>query len=115
VRVLGYFTNFVLLAAFLGFGVGIIAARRWPAARFPSFLAPVALMAFVLLTALGNLLNVVPSSAEVLFLEYQEHRQSMPLYPFLALAFARSRHASSRSATSWGAPSRAIGRCGATA
>lgn len=25
VRVLGYFTNFVLLAAFLGFGVGIIA------------------------------------------------------------------------------------------
>jgi len=88
VRVLGYFTNFVLLAAFLGFGVGIIAARRWPAARFPSFLAPVALMAFVLLTALGNLLNVVPSSAEVLFLEYQEHRQSMPLYPFLALAFA---------------------------
>jgi hypothetical protein len=88
VRVLGYFTNFVLLAAFLGFGVGIIAARRWPGARFLSFLAPVALMAFVLLTALGNLLNVVPSSSEVLFLEYQEHRQSMPLYPFLALAFA---------------------------
>jgi len=88
VRVLGYFTNFVLLAAFLGFGVGIIAARRWPGARFPSFLAPVALMAFVLLTALGNLLNVVPSSAEVLFLEYQEHRQSIPLYPFLAISFA---------------------------
>jgi SAM-dependent methyltransferase len=45
-------------------------------------------MAFVLLTALGNLLNVLPSSAEVLFLEYQQHRQSMPLYPFLALSFA---------------------------
>jgi SAM-dependent methyltransferase len=88
VRVLGYFTNFVLFAAFLGFGVGIIAVRRWRGALFPSFLAPVALMAFVLLTALGNLLNVLPSSAEVLFLEYQEHRQSMPLYPFLALSFA---------------------------
>jgi hypothetical protein len=88
VRVLGYFTNFVLFAAFLGFGVGIIAVRRWPGALFPSFLAPVALMAFVLLTALGNLLNVLPSTGEVLFLEYQEQRQSMPLYPFLALSFA---------------------------
>ena len=30
VRVLGYFTNFVLLAAFVGLGVGMLASRRWP-------------------------------------------------------------------------------------
>ena len=28
--VLGYFTNFVLMAAFLGFGLGILASSRWP-------------------------------------------------------------------------------------
>jgi Methyltransferase domain len=88
VRVLGYFTNFVLLAAFLGFGLGMIAARRWPAARFPSYFAPAGLMCVVLLAALGNLLNVLPSSAEFLFLEYQEQRRSVPLYPFLAVTFA---------------------------
>lgn len=88
VRVLGYFTNFVLLAAFLGFSVGMIAARRWPAARTPSYLAPAALMVFVLLAAGGSLLNVLPSSAEFLFLGYQEARHSVPLYPFLAASFA---------------------------
>jgi spermine/spermidine synthase len=88
VRVLGYFTNLVLLAAFLGFGLGMIAARRWPGARAPSYLAPVALMAFVVLTAIGNVFNVLPSSAEFLFLQYQERRQSVPLYPFLAISFA---------------------------
>lgn len=88
VRVLGYFTNFVLLAAFLGFGVGMIAARRWTAARLPSYLAPAALMCVVLLAALGNVLNVLPSSSEFLFLEYQEQRRSVPLYAFLAVTFA---------------------------
>lgn len=88
VRVLGYFTNLVLLAAFLGFGLGMIVARRWPGARFPSYLAPVALMAFVLLTAIGNLFNVLPSSAEFLFLQYEERKRSVPLYPFLAISFA---------------------------
>jgi MFS family permease len=87
IRVLGYFTNFVLLAAFLGFGLGMIAAQRWPDARVPSYLAPAALMAFVVLAALGSLLNVLPSSAEVLFLEYQEERHSIPLYPFLTVSF----------------------------
>src|SRR4029077_13995359 len=43
IRVLGYFTNFVLLAAFLGLGIGMIAAQRWPTARVPSYLAPGAL------------------------------------------------------------------------
>jgi hypothetical protein len=86
--VLGYFTNFVLLAAFLGFGVGMIAVRRWPGVRSLSYLAPAALACFVLLAALGNLLNVLPSSAEFLFLEYQDARRSVPLFPFLAASFA---------------------------
>lgn len=88
IRVLGYFTNFVLLAAFLGLGVGMMAARRWPAARTPSFLAPVALMALLLLAALGDLLNVMPAAEEFLFLEYQENGRAIPLFPFLAAAFA---------------------------
>ena len=88
IRVLGYFTNFVLLAAFLGLGVGIMAARRWPAARMLSFLAPVALLAVLLLAAVGDLLNVIPSPEEVLFLEYQKNKATIPLFPFLAAAFA---------------------------
>ena len=35
VRYLSYFTNFILLASFLGMGLGILAARR-PSFRFPS-------------------------------------------------------------------------------
>jgi hypothetical protein len=87
IRVLGYFTNIVLLAAFLGLGLGMLAARRWPQAAAVSYLAPAALTAVVVLTALGNVLNVVPSSAEFLFLQYQQDRHTVPLYPFLALSF----------------------------
>src|SRR5215218_8000640 len=36
VRYLSYFTNFILLASFLGIGLGILAARR-SSFRFPSF------------------------------------------------------------------------------
>ena len=36
VRYLSYFTNFILLASFLGIGLGILSARR-PLFRFPSF------------------------------------------------------------------------------
>ena len=36
VRYLSYFTNFILLASFLGIGLGILAARR-STFRFPSF------------------------------------------------------------------------------
>src|SRR6476660_6657095 len=36
VRYLSYFTNFILLASFLGIGLGILAARR-TTFRFPSF------------------------------------------------------------------------------
>ena len=87
VRVLGYFTNFVLLAAFLGFGVGMLAARRWPSAAWLSAVAPLALLAVVGLTELGTRLQVLPSSEQFLFLEYRERGTPIPLYPFLAGSF----------------------------
>src|SRR5438874_11844870 len=46
VRYLSYFTNFILLASFLGIGLGMLAARRqrfW----FPPFPLLVALLVFV--------------------------------------------------------------------
>lgn len=88
VRVLGYFTNFVLLAAFLGFGLGIMVRRRWPASRVPARLAPLALLAIVGLTELGTTLQVLPSPEHFLFIEHRTEGHQLGLYPFLALAFS---------------------------
>ena len=87
IRVLGYFTNFVLLAAFLGFGLGMLAWRRWPRARALSYLAPLTFLAVVALVQLGAVLQVLPSPEEFLFLEYKTRATRIPLYPFLALSF----------------------------
>ncbi len=87
VRVLGYFTNFVLLAAFLGFGVGMLATRRWPGARWIGAAAPVALLVVVGLVEVGTTLQVLPSPEQFLFIEYQTVGTRIPLYPFLALSF----------------------------
>ena len=63
VRYLSYFTNFILLASFLGMGLGILAARR-PTFRFPSF--PVLLLALAAVVALNRFeLNI--SSTDVLY------------------------------------------------
>jgi hypothetical protein len=63
VRYLSYFTNFILLASFLGIGLGILAARR-PTFRFPSF--PLLLLALAAVVALNRFeLNI--SSTEVLY------------------------------------------------
>ena len=63
VRYLSYFTNFILLASFLGMGLGILAARR-PAFRFPSF--PVLLLALVSVVAVNRFeLNI--ASTDVLY------------------------------------------------
>lgn len=88
IRVLGYFTNFVLFAAFLGFGLGILVARRWPQARFIERAAPLAFLVVVVLAGAGRALRVVPSSEEFLFLEYQTPGSDVALYVFLAVAYA---------------------------
>ncbi len=87
IRVLGYFTNFVLLAAFLGFGLGILAQRRWPERLRLGTWAPFALLAVVGLAELGTMLRVLPSPEDFLFLEYRDHGFKIPMYPFLAGSF----------------------------
>lgn len=63
VRYLSYFTNFILLASFLGIGLGLLSARR-PAFRFPSF--PLLLCALVSVVALNRFeLNI--ASTDVLY------------------------------------------------
>ncbi len=63
VRYLSYFTNFILLASFLGMGLGLLAARR-PTFRFPSF--PVLLLALVVVVAVNRFeLNI--ASTDVLY------------------------------------------------
>jgi SAM-dependent methyltransferase len=88
VRVLGYFTNLVLLAAFLGLGLGMLAARRFRSAGArPSWLAPLSLLALVGLAELGHRLRVMAGRGEFLFLEYQSAAPKVPLYPFLATSY----------------------------
>src|SRR3954454_22872697 len=63
VRYLSYFTNFILLASFLGMGLGILAARR-TTFRFPPF--PLLVLALVVVVALNRFeLNI--SSTDVLY------------------------------------------------
>src|SRR5438270_682319 len=63
VRYLSYFTNFILLASFLGMGLGILAARR-PTFRFAPF--PLLVLALVVVVALNRFeLNI--SSTDVLY------------------------------------------------
>lgn len=88
VRVLGYFTNFVLLAAFLGFGLGIMVRRRWPTSLWPAYSAPLALLAIVGLTEIGTELHVLPSPEHFLFIEHHTAGHTLPIYPFLALSFS---------------------------
>src|ERR1700755_2319933 len=51
VRYLSYFTNFILLASFLGMGLGILAARR-ATFRFPPF--PILALGLVAVVALNR-------------------------------------------------------------
>jgi SAM-dependent methyltransferase len=88
VRVLGYFTNLVLLAAFLGLGLGMLAVRRFPSAGArPSWCAPASLLALVALAEAGHRLRVMAGGGEFLFLEYQSKAPRVPLYPFLAASY----------------------------
>ena len=91
VRYLSYFTNFILLASFLGMGLGILAARR-ATFRFPPFPLMVLLLAAVV--ALNRFeLNI--SSTDVLYFGSGTHgvarAESFILLPliftFVAAAF----------------------------
>jgi hypothetical protein len=62
IRYIGYFSNFILLASFLGIGLGILISRRsWPLPPFPVLLA-------VLVAAVAlNRIEVRLESTEVLY------------------------------------------------
>src|SRR5688572_21683945 len=83
IRVLGYFTTYVLLAAFLGIGLGMLAAGRWP--RVSMIAWPAAMMVFtaVGLANFGSILHVRGTQQDFLFLEYQTKGIQVPLFPFL--------------------------------
>src|SRR6266540_6232808 len=62
IRYIGYFSNFILLASFLGIGLGILLSRRsWWIPPFPAMLA-----VLVLVVAL-NRIEVRLSSTQVLY------------------------------------------------
>ncbi len=91
VRYLSYFTNFILLASFLGMGLGILAARR-ASFRFPSF--PVMLLALTAVVAVNRFeLNI--ASTDVLYFGSGTHGYAraesfilLPLiFTFVAAAF----------------------------
>src|SRR5947199_7920118 len=69
VRVLAYFTNFVLIACFFGMGLGMILSRskrdlgRW---------APAGIAVVVLLAIVCRQLWVLPQVDDALFLEYEK-------------------------------------------
>lgn len=85
VRVLGYFTNFVLIACFFGMGLGMILARRpvdltrW---------AAVAIVPAVLLAVLFKGIWVLPHIEDHLFLEYEgSDGTRVALYPVLVIFY----------------------------
>lgn len=91
VRYLSYFTNFILLASFLGMGLGILAARR-ATLRFPPF--PLIVLLLTAVVALNRFeLNI--SSTDVLYFGSGTHgvarAESFVLLPlifiFVAAAF----------------------------
>jgi SAM-dependent methyltransferase len=87
IRVLGYFTNFVLFAAFLGLGTGMMLGGRSERARALAAYAPLFLVVVVGAAAAGRELHVVPSGEEFLFLEYQRAGFEVALFAFLAVTF----------------------------
>lgn len=79
---LGYFTNFVLLASFLGIGMGFLLARR----RFDLFsLAPFCLGVYMLVARSIPVSANVPSSASLIFFQSAQAQNSVP--PQLVLPF----------------------------
>jgi Spermine/spermidine synthase domain len=81
---LGYFTNFVLLASFLGIGMGFLLARR----RFDLLsLAPVCLGVYMLVARSIPVSANVPSSASLIFFQSAQAQNSVPPQVVLPFVF----------------------------
>lgn len=85
----GYFTNFILLSAFLGIGLGCLLARRLPrlVELFPAFL----LAALAVVGALQTKIVDLPATANAVFWAESGgsdiHRSPVPTYLFVPLVF----------------------------
>ena len=84
VRVIAYFTNFVLIACFLGIGFGMIIARRAPDTVK---LISAAVLAPVLLAVLCSNIEVVSVGNTALLLVYEQELPQVSLYLLLTLFF----------------------------
>jgi len=85
IRYLGYFTNFVLLASFLGIGLGILQARR----RLDlQSLFPVALAVLIAIVATFKLQLNVDSTQEVFFKDMAIRAQGVESFFLVPLVFA---------------------------
>ncbi len=84
IRYLGYFTNFVLLASFLGIGLGILQARR--RADLQS-LFPAALAVLVAIVATFKLQLNVDSGQEVFFKDMSVKAQGVESFFLVPLVF----------------------------
>jgi tRNA1(Val) A37 N6-methylase TrmN6 len=83
---LGYFANFVLLACFLGIGVGFLSARRdWNLFRF----APLSLFGLMTFVLLAQTELTLPDHSERVFFGFERLTDSLlPPWLTLALLFA---------------------------
>ena len=91
VRYIGYFSNFILLACFLGIGIGILLSRRsWRLLPFP-----VMLLVLVVAVAL-NRIEVRLESTQVLYygagegIAKSEHYLVLPFVILLVVFFGRN-------------------------
>ncbi|MGZ3588722.1 MAG: spermidine synthase [Candidatus Limnocylindrales bacterium] len=84
VRYIGFFSNFLLMASFLGIGLGILLGRR--GGRLP--ISPFALLLFaVVMLVYGVQLNVQVHSADELFFGLAESKSADVNYLVLPLVF----------------------------
>jgi len=107
VRYLGYFTNFVLLASFLGIGLGILQARRGLALQ--TFF-PVALAILVAIVATFKLQLNASSTQEVFFKDGAIKAQGTEAFFLVPLVFILWGRSSPCWGRTWGACSRRCAR-----
>lgn len=85
----GYFTNFILLSAFLGIGLGCILARRLP--RLVELFPILLLAALAVVAALQTRLVDLPTTSNAVFWAEAGgsdiHRSPVPTYLFVPLVF----------------------------
>ena len=84
VRIIGYYTNFVLIASFLGFGAGCLLARY--KVRLLNFF-PLFLLVLLLVVLLFKDVRVVGPTTDLLFLNYDRQKWIINLYYVIPLFY----------------------------